>query len=318
LKAIPGVQSVILGGSPLRGTGGVTLPDVEAYDLSGRQSDNGYSVSPGFFATAGIQITRGREFTEEEARAGTHVVVVSEATAQRLWPGEGPIGRKLRVKSGETAHLAEVVGVARDAQNWRFGQIPLVWAYIPLVQRQWQDLSLLVRTSSDANESKPLVRATARELEPTLRLWLHTPEEQLAAGKWGYMVTKAASQLASALGLLALLLAAIGVHGVMAYSVSQRTREIGIRVALGASRRDVLRLVLGRGFRLISIGAVLGLAGGAAVSRAISIRFYGLSPLDPLTYLSVAFLLTAVAVLAIYLPARRAATVDPMVALRHD
>jgi putative ABC transport system permease protein len=318
LKAMPGVQSVILGASPFRGTGYVTLPDVEAYDSTGRQGDNGYSVSPGFFVTAGIQITRGREFTAEEARAGAHVVVVSEATAQRLWPGEEPIGKKLRVKSGETAHLAEVVGVARDAQNWRFGQIPPVWAYIPLIQSQWQDLSVLVRTSRDASETKPLVRATAHEMEPTLRLRLQTPEEEFANAKWGYMATKLASQLASALGLLALLLAAIGVHGVMAYSVSQRTREIGVRMALGASRRDAMGLALGRGLRLVGIGAVLGVAGGAAISRAISIMFYGLSPLDPITYLSIALLLAAVALLAIYLPARRAATVDPMVALRHE
>jgi macrolide transport system ATP-binding/permease protein len=318
LKAIPGVQSVILGGSPFHGAGSVTLPDVEAYDSSGRQSDNGYLVSPGFFATSGIQLTRGREFTEEEARTEAQVVVVSEATARRMWPGEEPIGKTLRVKSGEEAHLAEVVGVARDAQTWHFGEIPPVFAYVPIVQRQWQDLSLLVRASRDANEIKPLVRATAREMEPTVRLWLKTPEEEFAHMKWGYLGTKAASQLATALGLLALLLAAIGVHGVMAYSVSQRTREIGIRMALGASRRDAMRLVLSQGLRLIGIGAALGVAGGVAVSRAISIMFYGLSPFDPPTYLSVALLLAAVAVSAIYLPARRAATVDPMVALRHE
>ncbi|MBO0859291.1 MAG: ABC transporter permease [Chloracidobacterium sp.] len=318
LKAMSGVQSVILGASPLRGTGVVTLPDVDVYDLTGRQRDNGYSVSPGFFATAGIQLTRGREFTEEEARAGAQVVVVSESTARRLWPGGDSIGKTLRVQSGEASHVAQVVGVARDAQTWRFGQIPPVFAYIPLVQRQWQDLSVLVRTSRDANEIKPLVRAAAREMEPTLRLWMETPEEEFANSKWGYLVTKMASQLASALGLLALLLAAIGVHGVMAYSVSQRTREIGIRIALGASRRDAMRLVLGQGLRLVGIGAALGLAGGAAISRASSIMFYGLSPLDPITYLSVALLLAAVAVLAIYLPARRASTVDPMVALRHE
>src|SRR5262245_18411299 len=113
LKAIPGVQSVILGGSPFRGTGYLTLPNVEAYDSTGRQGDNGYSASPVFSATAGIQLTRGPEFTEGEARAGAHVVVVSEATAQWLWPGEESIGKMLRVKIGETAHLAEVVGVAR-------------------------------------------------------------------------------------------------------------------------------------------------------------------------------------------------------------
>src|SRR5262245_1456861 len=318
LKAIPGVQSVILGGSPFHGAGSVTLPDVEAYDSTGRQRHNGYLVSPGFHAASGIQLTRGREFREEEARAGAQVVVVSEATARRLWPGEEPIGKMLRVQSGKAAHLAQVVGVARDAQTSQFGEIPPVFAYVPLVQRQWQDLSLLARTSRDANEIKPLVRATAREMEPTVRLWLYTPEEEFANAKQGYMATRAASQLASALGLLALLLATIGVHGVMAYSVSQRTREIGIRMALGADRRDAMRLVLGQGLRLVGIGAALGFAGGVAVSRAISIMFYGLSPFNPPTYLSLALLLAAVAVSAIYLPARRAATVDPMVALRHE
>jgi predicted permease len=318
LNAIPGVQSVILGGSPFRGTGGVTLPDLEVYDSTGRQSDNGYLVSPGFFAASGIQIIRGREFTEEDVRAKDQVVVVSEATARRLWPGEEPIEKTLRVQTGEASHTAQVVGVARDAQTWRFGEIPPVFAYVPLVQSQWQDLSLLVRASRDANDIKSLVRAMARELEPTLRLRMETPEEQFAHGKQGYLGTKVASQLASALGSLALLLAAIGVHGVMAYSVSQRTREIGIRMALGASRRDAMSLALGQGLRLVGIGAVLGIAGGAAISRAISILFYGVSPLDPITYLSVALLLAAVALLAIYLPARRAATVDPMVALRHE
>ncbi|HEY6402889.1 MAG TPA: ADOP family duplicated permease, partial [Blastocatellia bacterium] len=276
LKAIPGVQSVILGGSPFGGTGGATLPDVEVYDSSGRQRDNGYSVSPGFFAASGIQLTRGREFTEEEARTGALVVVISESTARRLWPGADPIGKKLRVKRDEMDAFSEVVGVARDAQTWAFGEIPPVFAYVPLVQTQWQNVSLLVRTSGDANDIKSLVRATAREIEPSISLRLQTPEEQFAISKKGYFPTKTASQLATALGLLALLLATIGVHGVMAYSVSQRTREIGIRMALGASRWDALRLALGQGLRLVGIGAALGLAGGAAISRAISIMFYGL------------------------------------------
>jgi putative ABC transport system permease protein len=318
LKAIPGVQSIILGGSPFQGTDYVTLPDVDVYDSTGRQRDNGYSVSPGFFAASGIQLTRGREFTEEEARAEALVVVISESTARRLWPGAEPIGKKLRVKHGEMDAYSEVVGVARDAQTWAFGEIPPVFAYVPLVQTQWQNVSLLVRTSGDAADFKSLVRATAREIEPTISLRLQTPEEQFATSKKGYLVSKTASQLATALGLLALLLAAIGVHGVMAYSVSQRTREIGIRMALGASRRDALRLAFGHGLRLVGIGAALGLAGGAAISRAISIMFYGLSPLDPITYLSIALLLAVVAALAIYFPARSAATVDPMVALRHE
>ncbi len=317
LKALPGVQAVIPGFSPFRGRGGITLPEVET---TGREGDNGYEVAPGFFAAAGIPLLRGREFTEEEARAGALVTVVSESTARRLWPGEDPIGKMLRMKwKGEPeAPPAQVIGVARDAQTVRLGEIPTGFAYVPHVQRQWKDLSLLVRTSGDAGEMKSLVWATARQLEPTVRLRLTTPEEEIAGGRGGIKNTRAASQTASALGLLALLLAAIGIYGVMTYSVSQQTREIGIRMALGANRRDVLRLVTGQGLRLVGLGVALGVGGGTAVHRVIESELSGISPLDPLTFVSVPLFLVAVALLAIYLPARRASTVDPMVALRHE
>jgi putative ABC transport system permease protein len=315
LKAAPGVQAVIPGYSPFRGRGGVTMPEVEMTD---REGDNGYEVAPGFFAMVGIPLLRGREFTEEETRAGAQVVVVSEATARRLWPGADPIGKMVRLKwKGESdAAPFQVIGVARDVQNVRLGEIPAGFAYAPLVQRQWKDFSLLMRTSGPAEQMKPLVWATARQLEPTVRLRLWTPEEEIAGRREGTKYTREASRMAAALGLLALLLAATGVYGVMTYSVSQRTREIGIRMALGANRRDVLRLVTRQGLRMIGLGAALGIAGGAAVSRLMVSLLFGLSPLDPIAYVSVALLVVAIALLAIYLPARRAATVDPLVALR--
>jgi ABC-type antimicrobial peptide transport system permease subunit len=174
---------------------------------------------------------------------------------------------------------------------------------------------VMLRTSGAAIAMKSPARAAVKSLEPHLSLDMWSLEEDLA----GYVSdTRAASYLASGLGLLALILAAVGIYGVMAYSVTQRTREIGLRIAIGARPRDLLRMLIGQGLRLVGVGIIFGLAGGVAASRVLSSLLFGLSPFDPIAYAGVSLFLVMIALAAIYLPARRASRVDPMVALRHE
>jgi len=282
-----------------------------------------YQVAPNYFDTVGLPILRGRAMTEEETRAGAAVVVVTEATAQKLWPNQNPIGQSLPVELGTSTGWAltphQVIGVAQDAlQDPLMGQedeAEHLFLYAPLLLRQ--EFTLLVRTSREASGLRASVRAVAHTLDANLMLRISSLDESFDVAE-RIKAIKLLSGLASGLGLLALLLAAIGLYGVMAYSVAQRTREIGIRMALGAQPRDVLRMVTRQGLRLVSIGVALGVMGGVAVSRVLRSVLFGLSPFDPIAYVSVSLFLVVVALLAIYLPARRAAKVDPMVALRYE
>jgi predicted permease len=320
LAALPGVEAVSFGDRPLGGGRlTITVPGKESAD--GLMMRASYlDVGPDWFKVFGVPIVRGRGFTAEEARTWTEAVVVSEATARNLWPGEEPIGKSLLVEKREDEDAEKiffttrVIGVARDAHTIQIDKIPPFSLYLPAQSRRWLDNALLVRTSRDAAEMKAAIRAEARALEPVLRLWLNSMEEVIASGQ--VMRMRETAWLATGLGLLALLLAAIGIYGVMAYVVSQRTREIGVRMALGANQRDALRLILEQGMRLVTLGMALGAAGGAAFSRLLRSYLFGLSPFDPIAYAIVALSLMAVAVIACLVPARRATKVDPMVALR--
>ena len=269
-------------------------------------------VSPGFFGMLGMPIVRGRTFTEAETRADAPVLVVTESTARRLWPGQDAIGRTLR---GWEKKEYQVVGVVRDSQASHLGQADGLFLYMPAGSKEQDHLQLLVHSkSSDAGTAQGIHEAM-QALDPDLIVDVTKLEDNLEAWR---IPSRIVAALSGVLGALALLLASIGVHGVVSYGVSQRIREIGIRIALGADGRDVIRLVLRHTLRPVLIGAIVGVIGCAGVSQVLSGVLYGIGNHDPIAFVGVPLFLLGVAFLASYIPARRAVRVDPVVALRYE
>jgi putative ABC transport system permease protein len=304
---------------PLSGTswGSGILPEgtVEA----DRQISSRYTaVSSAFLKTMGIGLVKGREFTIDDRRTSTPVAIVNEALARRLWPGQDAIGKRFRIDSKDEP-LREVVGVTKTGKYDSLNESESAFFYLPLPQTgsaPQGPLSLVVRSAGDPGALIAPVRTMFRGLDPNLALYrLETLDQSLtrAVDK-----QRAASGMLGVFGGLALLLAALGMYGVTAHGVTLRTREIGIRVSLGARTSDVLSLFVGEGLRLSVIGVVIGLVASVAVSRLLAAFLFGLSATDSLTFVAGALLLCGVAALASFIPARRAARIDPMVALRYD
>jgi predicted permease len=322
LAAMPGVKSV----TPHGDGNYATIIVAASGETEGRRYDDApYSkVSHNYFETAGLRIVRGRGFTEEETRAGAAVAVVSESTARNLWPGADPLGKEFRMESGANSSrpgavessAVQVIGVARDVHSLRrIGEIPPIKFFTPLTEGL-SDPGL-VRTAGDARKIKPLVMAAIRELDPSLIADIETREETIAMSD-RVVAANVVSLLATVLGLLALFLATIGIYGVMSYVVGQRTREIGIRMAMGARGRDVMKLVIRQGMGLVAVGVTIGMAASLAVAQLLKSFLFGLSAADPMTFGIIPPLLALIAMLACYVPAQRAAKVDPMVALRFE
>jgi len=267
-------------------------------------------VSANFFDVLGAGVSRGRMFTEEELRSRQPVAVMTDASAQRLWPDENPVGKQLR--RGSSGPVLEIIGTIRNSPNRALYEDEAD-IFLPIRPDHQRDLSLLLRTTEG---SKALLGTIVREVRALdASLW---PEVAFLADSTRQRLQgeTTLSWIASGLGLLALALAMTGLYGVLSWLVAQRTREMGIRLALGAPRGSVIGLVLKQGMRLVGAGMTAGLLASAAASRALKGMIYDLSPLDPLALLGAAVCLLLAALLACWLPARRAARVDPMVALR--
>jgi predicted permease len=280
------------------------------------------AVAPNYFDTLGIPILRGRDFTPEETRSGTGVAVIAESTARNLWPHQEAIGLSLPLEversTGWLTVSYTVVGVVPDVPNLR-GEIDPYVFYLPLSPQDeiYSRVVSFVRTSGDAKSMQPAVRTVARSLSPKALISIEKLSD-VVANSTGVKLARATLLISGALGSLVLLLTAIGLYGVLSYSVGRRTREIGVRMALGAKRSAVQWLILRQGLFLIGFGLIFGVAATAAVSRVFSHLLVGVGHFDLVAYLGVALLLVVISLLAMYIPARRAAGVDPMVALRYE
>jgi putative ABC transport system permease protein len=323
VSGLPGVASaatVTL--RPLWGTVGMDW----LYTLEGQTSKeaernpllNFETVSPDYFRTLGLPVIRGRAFTSADAEGQPGVVVVSESVARRAWPGQDPIGKRLKIPLPGTPYhdtWLSVVGVAKDAR-YREIQASRLDLYMSLLQSNHGPNHLLVRASGDPTSLVPAIRAVVWELDPDQPVTEATTLTDVVSTALGG--PRFAARVFGGFAVAALLLSALGLYGLLSYTVSRRTREIGVRVAVGARPRDVRGLVLREGLGLCALGVVLGLLVAAATSRLLEALLYEVRPSDPLTFVAVPPLLLGVAALACLLPARRAMRVDPVVALRTE
>lgn len=288
----------------------------------GRDETSGYrgtltqlnDISPGYFDTLRIPLKKGRVFNELDKKDTTPVAVINEAMAHHFWPEEDPVGRRFHF-FGDTK-LLQVVGVVANTVINQIGEDPQPLAYLPLSQDYAPAATLQVRTLGDPQAAVATVRSQIQSLDRNLAITnVQTIEEVLDQGLWA---PRMAAVLLTFFGVLALMLAGIGVYGVLSYSVNQQTREIGIRMALGARPGEVLRWVVGQGFRLAAAGLLIGLIAGLALMHFVGSLLFGISTHDPTTFGVVALVLGLVAFLACYVPARRATRVNPIVALRYE
>ncbi len=320
LDALPGVRSATvatplpLGFSQLGVA--VTIPGYEPPPGQKYLGAGASYVGPHYFSTMGIPLLEGRDFTPADNEKSPGVVIINEAMARRYWPGRNPLGQRISFAFGKQQSV-EIVGVVKTGKYRSLRESPQPFLYRPFLQMpDARSATLVVETALPASGMLAAVQHTIQTLNPaTPIIDSETMQQYMSVALFPAHFT---GVLVGVFGGLALVLATVGLYGVIAYSVAQRTREVGIRMALGATRARVMRLVIGQGLRLALIGIVAGIAVALAVTRLISSLLYGISAADPIAFVASSALLLVVALAACYIPARRAARVDPMVALRYE
>jgi putative ABC transport system permease protein len=318
LRATPGIESVAMASTlPLAGSDryGFHVQDRPLVNESEAPSPDTYSVSPDYFRVMRIPLKRGRLFNDSDRRGAPGVALISESCARAVFPNEDPIGKHIQLGDRrDDKEWLTIVGIVGEVRQYGFDRPSSMETYVAQAQNLSFAFNLVARTTGDPRRLEQSVRQVFLAVDNTQPIFQVQPleyyvAESLAARSFTLM-------LLGLFGGLALVLAAVGIYGVISYAVSLRTRELGIRMALGAARKDVLTMVLRQGLKFVGVGLVAGLATSIVMTRFLSSLLFQVHPLDFVTTLSVTLMLAAVALLANYLPARRASMVDPMVALR--
>lgn len=320
LGAVPGVQSAVVTTSMP-----ITYAGKWKVEMEGKPPEEeeklpqaaGVVTSPEYLAAIGIPVVRGRGFTRTDGLPGKEAAIVNQRFAAKYWPGEDPLGKRMRIHWGTERVWVTVVGVNRDFQQTQpdASEIePLI--YVPYRTKPAADYGIMVRTGRNPKTLTSGIRAAIQGIDRNLAVYgVRTLDEQFDFQRWPYRVF---GTLFTVFALIALVLSSVGLYATMAYSVTRRTREIGVRMAMGASTGNVLRMVLSQGLRQLGIGLVVGLAGAFGLARVLKTLLVGVTPTDPATFATISGVLIAVGILACWLPARAAMKVDPMVALRYE